>query len=108
MSFFTGSLRMMLRPCVRSWGGRIEWMAVHWWQYENFPDTPSQGPAAAVGTRAEASGNGAQPPLVPGQRTRLFGSVMDRLTLKSPNDTGRRTGQEPLVKHSIRIAEFRD
>lgn len=65
---------------------------MHLSQYENFPDEPSQAPAAAqeVGTRAEAAGssNGVQPPQVPGQRTRLFGSVMDRLRIKSPNDTG--------------------
>ncbi|BDA50643.1 probable lysyl endopeptidase at N-terminal half [Coccomyxa sp. Obi] len=65
-------------------------------QYDEFPDTPSQAPAAGqeqVGTRAESSGssNDAQPPLMAGQRTRLFGSVMDKLTLKSPNDTAAAT-----------------
>ena len=59
-------------------------------QYENFPDTPSQEGSVdqQAGTRADTTGSSdaAPAPLAAHQRTRLFGSVMNKLTVK--NDTG--------------------
>ncbi|KAK9917572.1 hypothetical protein WJX75_005898 [Coccomyxa subellipsoidea] len=62
-------------------------------QYENFPDTPSQEGSVEnqAGTRADTTGSSdaAPAPLAAHQRTRLFGSVMDKLTVK--NDTAAAT-----------------
>ncbi len=73
---------------------------MQWLQYEDFPDTPTQAPAAGqqVGTRAEASGSSSA---AQGQRTRLFGSVMDRLRIKSPNDTGAHSTQ--ALQHPVSL-----
>ncbi|EIE20478.1 trypsin-like serine protease [Coccomyxa subellipsoidea C-169] len=59
-------------------------------QYNNFPDTPAAPGADGqqVGTRAETTGSsdGAPVPAVPQQRTRIFGSVLNKLTVKSPEE----------------------
>ncbi len=70
-------------------------------QYNNFPDTPAAPGADGqqVGTRAETTGSsdGAPVPAVPQQRTRIFGSVLNKLTVKSPEEAGGLSPKSPAI-----------